>query len=160
MWNISAVYGVDLQTLYDLNGMTKWDFILPGDEILVKPPDNYSPETKIAAVITDEDVTPDGSQEPGAEETPENPEQDPLSATPTRTKAPSSTPTSRYTLTPTEPIILNLNGTLTPTASEDAHTEEEAVSKNTIVIGIVSAAVIAILLISIFKKPDQEDDFY
>lgn len=36
LWTIAAVYGVDLQTLFDLNGMDGNSFVFPGDEIIVQ----------------------------------------------------------------------------------------------------------------------------
>ena len=73
LWNIAAIYKVDLQKLMKLNGFTNSTLIFPGDKILIKPPDK-SP-TPSNASVTD---------------TPE-----PITETPTRTatKTASTTPT-------------------------------------------------------------------
>jgi uncharacterized protein YkwD len=66
LWNIAAVYEIDLHDLLELNGLTGNTFIYPGDKILIKPAD----------------VTPDISEQ---EDTPP--------ALPTVTIRPNSTPT-------------------------------------------------------------------
>jgi LysM repeat protein len=37
LWTIAAVYGVELQTLLDLNEFTSGTWVFPGDEILIQP---------------------------------------------------------------------------------------------------------------------------
>ncbi|MEN8241627.1 MAG: CAP domain-containing protein, partial [Chloroflexota bacterium] len=38
LWTIAVVYEVNLQDIYQLNGMSPGDFIFPGDEIIIQPP--------------------------------------------------------------------------------------------------------------------------
>ena len=38
LWTIAAVYQVDLQVIYQLNGMSPGDYIYPGNEIIIQPP--------------------------------------------------------------------------------------------------------------------------
>jgi uncharacterized protein YkwD len=45
LWNIAAVYEIDLQVLLSQNGFTGNAFIHPGDKILIKPADDL-PETR------------------------------------------------------------------------------------------------------------------
>lgn len=63
LWTIAAVYGIQLEDLYSLNGMNRYSFVFPGDEVIVRPPGDY-PDT---------DPTPAGidqTEETSAAETP------------------------------------------------------------------------------------------
>lgn len=103
LWTIAAVYGVDLQTVLDLNNMTSGTWVFPGDQIVIRPPGIY-----ITPSATPEN-TPEGTRRATVLGTPfsSGPSQT-ATALPTlevlQTQPPEATPMPAVE-TPSEPII-------------------------------------------------------
>lgn len=57
LWNIAAVYEVPLEELLELNELTKFSYIYPGDEILVRPP-VPTPTPTLSPTATEAPPTP------------------------------------------------------------------------------------------------------
>ncbi len=52
LWTIAAIYGVDLDELLSLNGLTADSVVLPGDQLIVRPPPTATPTLQPTATIT------------------------------------------------------------------------------------------------------------
>jgi LysM repeat protein len=52
LWNIAAIYDINLQELMELNGFTNSTLIYPGDKILIKAADNTATPTEITPTAT------------------------------------------------------------------------------------------------------------
>jgi uncharacterized protein YkwD/LysM repeat protein len=56
LWTIAAIYEVDLQVIYQLNGLSSGSLIYPGDEILIQPP--TTPPTATATSTPENTASP------------------------------------------------------------------------------------------------------
>ncbi len=61
LWNISAVYEIPLETLYEINKLNAFSFIFPGDEIIIKEPDPATPTPLPATDTPTATITPSPS---------------------------------------------------------------------------------------------------
>ncbi|MBN1231298.1 MAG: LysM peptidoglycan-binding domain-containing protein [Anaerolineales bacterium] len=51
LWNIAAVYNTTVEELRELNGLTEWSFIYPGDEIIVRKASTPEPTEKLPTLL-------------------------------------------------------------------------------------------------------------
>jgi len=58
LWTIAVVYEVNLQDIYQLNGMSAGDYIFPGDEIIIQPPTNQATATLTPTNTPENTATP------------------------------------------------------------------------------------------------------
>ena len=74
LWNIAAVYEVDLETIYALNNLNANSFIFPGDEIILKQADPPTPTQPPASPTPEASATtaPTATRSPAATATPES----------------------------------------------------------------------------------------
>jgi uncharacterized protein YkwD len=104
LWTIAAVYGLELQTLLDLNNLTSGTWVFPGDQILIQPVggNQFSDENDPVQTITE---TPpktalgdavSGTSTPASAAIPQQ------EATPTTQNSPTPLPTSAP---PSQPIV-------------------------------------------------------
>ncbi len=134
LWTIAAVYEVPLETILQLNNLTTFSFIFPGDEIIVAPEGSFPP------VQEEPSPTPAEEAEPTA----------------IATVAPTVAATSQVALVQAEDSEPDSNAA--PSSAQDI--EEQ---NNTVIwiVGLALASILAVIGASFFvqrPKPTQPKD--
>jgi len=129
LWNIAAVYKVTMEELMELNGITQYDYIHPGDEIIVQAP--FTP-------------TPTATKTPSPTNT-----RPPATKTPTTTATPEGgIPTATATVAAGAGIV----------EGDDGETVQEALENPTLrgVVVIALGVLVVVLLASmLLQRPEQ-----
>lgn len=103
LWSIAATYKVDLPVLLELNGLSNNGLIFPGDELVIKPPDDQPESIAIDMVEQPmKNITqkPDATPTSGGTPTQSIPAHESLTSVPAASTPTGSTPAE------TDPILL------------------------------------------------------
>jgi uncharacterized protein YkwD len=133
LWTIAAVYEVPLETILELNNLTTFSFIFPGDEII---------------------VAPEGSVEPAREEPSPTTEVDREPAT-SATVAPTVAATDEVAVLEAQDDEPDSN--LAPQSTADVEEQNNTVMW---IVGLALASILAVIAASFFiqkPKPTQSD---
>jgi len=139
LWTIAAVYEIKLEDVYELNGLNRFSFVFPGDEILVRPPGDYSD--------SDPDPTKiDQSEESGTDQMPIATQMvgEAFSYSAQTTPQPTSTPRPRPTLLPTP----------TEAPQETALFADDPTARN-LIIGALIILIIVMVGSMFFQSPSK-----
>jgi uncharacterized protein YkwD len=135
LWTIAAVYEVPLETILELNNLTTFSFIFPGDEIIVAPEGSVTPIQEESSPTSEEDPEP----------------------TAIATIAPTVASTSQVAVVQVED---QLNSNPEPTA--DIEEQNNTVMW---IVGLALASILAVIVASFFiqkpkpAQPNENDPF-
>lgn len=136
LWTIAAVYEVPLETILQLNNLTTYSFIFPGDEIIVAPEGSVTP-------VQEEEPSPTSGADPE----------------PTEIATIASTPA------PTEQgLAVSQTENQNPESNPPVFTTSEVENQNNTVkwiIGLALASILAVIAASFFiqrPKPTEQSD--
>lgn len=135
LWNIAAVYEVTIDTLRELNGLSAWDYLQIGQEILVQPATNEPTDSVIASPETETIAT-----------------QETLTSTPSAVMTVTTTPKAAVTGT-----VPGLNTTQSGVPAGTDTAQAGAGMRWMLIIGLGGMMVVFIVLGFMQKKPARPE---